>query len=180
MSKTITLKRVVVTGLGALTPIGNNVNDYWNALIAGTSGAAAITRFDTSKHKTKFACELKNFNIENFMDKKESRHMDPFCQYGILAADEAIKDAGLDLEKINKDKVGVIWGSGNGGIYTFENEVLEFGKGDGTPRYNPYFIPKILVDMGAGLISIKYGFRGINHCTVSACATSNTALVPTT
>ncbi|MES2837326.1 MAG: beta-ketoacyl-ACP synthase II [Bacteroidota bacterium] len=169
-------RRVVVTGLGALTPIGNNVTDYWNNLIAGKSGAAAITKFDTSKFKTKFACELKDFNPLDFLERSEARKMDLFSQYAVIAAQQAITDAGLDVSPINKDNVGVVWGSGNGGIYTFYEQMMEFAKGDGTPRFNPFFIPKIIVDIASGWISIKNGYRGINHTTVSACASSNTAI----
>lgn len=170
-------RRVVVTGLGALTPLGNTVNEFWNNLISGRSGAAAITRFDTSKFKTKFACELKGFDPSQFFDKGEARKLDPFAQYAMASTAEAIKDSGLDLEKVDKTRVGVIWGSGNGGFQTFQQEVLEFGKGEGTPRFNPYFIPKVIVDIASGWISIKYGFMGPNFTTVSACATSTTALI---
>ena len=173
----IQLKRVVVTGLGALTPIGNNVADYWASLMAGASGAAPITKFDTTLFKTKFACELKNFDVYQHIDKSEARRMDPFSHYALIAADEAVKDAGLDLEKINKDKVGVIWGSGNGGFSTFQNQVTEFVEGGRNPRFNPFFIPRTIVDIASGLISMKYGFRGVNFATVSACATSNTAII---
>ncbi len=173
----IQLKRVVVTGLGALTPIGNNVADYWTSLMAGASGAAPITRFDTTLFKTKFACELKNFDVYQHIDKSEARRMDPFSHYALIAADEAVKDAGLDLEKINKDKVGVIWGSGNGGFSTFQNQVTEFVEGGRNPRFNPFFIPRTIVDIASGLISMKYGFRGVNFATISACATSNTAII---
>lgn len=171
------MKRVVITGLGALTPIGNNVADFWNNLVAGVSGADRITRFDPSLFKTQFACELKGFQAEDHFDRKEARKMDPFCQYAMVAVDEAIRSAGLDLEKINKDRVGVIWGSGNGGIFTFQEQVTEFINGGGIPRFNPFFIPKMIVDISAGLIAIKYGFRGVNYSTISACATSNTALI---
>ena len=173
----IQLKRVVVTGLGALTPIGNNVADFWTSLVAGASGAAPITKFDTTLFKTKFACELKNFDVYQHIDKSEARRMDPFSHYALIAADEAVKDAGLDLEKINKDKVGVIWGSGNGGFSTFQNQVTEFVEGGRNPRFNPFFIPRTIVDIASGLISMKYGFRGVNFATVSACATSNTAII---
>lgn len=171
------LKRVVVTGLGALTPIGNTVAQYWDGLLAGVSGAANITHFDASKFKTQFACELKNFNIENFIDRKEARKMDKYAQYAMVSTDEAVKDAGFDLEKINKDRVGVIWGSGIGGLETFQNEMLDFAKGDGTPRFNPFFIPKMISDIASGHISIKYGFRGPNFATVSACASSTNAII---
>ncbi len=171
------LKRVVVTGLGALTPIGNNLQEYWNALISGKSGAAPITYYDTEKHKTKFACEVKNFNVEDYIDKKEARRMDKFAQYAIVASDEAIKDSGLDLEKINKYRVGVIWGAGIGGLETFQEEVLAYAKGDGTPRFNPFFIPKMIADIAPGHISMRNGFMGPNYTTVSACASSANALV---
>lgn len=170
------LKRVVITGVGALTPIGNTLQEYWDGLAAGKSGAAPITHFDATKFKTKFACEVKNFNIENFIERKEARKMDPFAQYAMVVADEAIKDSGLDLEKINKDRVGVIWGSGIGGLLTFQEEVKSYTKGDFNPRFNPFFIPKMIPDLSAGHISIKYGFRGPNYVTVSACASSTNAL----
>lgn len=171
------LRRVVVTGLGALTPIGNTIGEFWNGLVNGVSGAANITYFDVTKFKTQFACELKNFNIENFLDRKEARKMDRYAQYAMVSTDEAVKDSGIDLEKINKDRVGVIWGSGIGGIETFQVEMLEFGKGDGTPRFNPFFIPKMISDIACGHISIKYGFRGPNFATVSACASSTNAII---
>ncbi|MBR06433.1 MAG: beta-ketoacyl-[acyl-carrier-protein] synthase II [Rickettsiales bacterium] len=170
------LKRVVVTGIGAVTPLGNNKNDYWNALANGVSGAAPITRFDTEKFRTKFACEVKDFNVLDFIDRKEARKMDLNSHYGMVASDEAITDAGLDLEKVNKDRIGVIWGSGIGGFTTFQEEVVGFANGDGTPRFNPFFVPKMILDITPGLISIKYGFRGPNFATVSACASSNNAL----
>jgi 3-oxoacyl-[acyl-carrier-protein] synthase II len=170
-------RRVVITGMGALTPIGNNVADYWSALVAGKSGAAPITYFDTTLHKTKFACELKNFDVNQVLDKKEVRTNDPYVQYALVAVAEALADSGLDLEKINAFRAGVIWGSGNGGIQSFHNEITEFALGDGTPRFNPYFVPKILVNMAAGIISIKYGLKGVTYTPVSACATSNTALI---
>ena len=170
------LKRVVVTGLGALTPIGNNVDDFWQGLINGKSGAAPITYFDTSKFKTKFACELKHFDISDFLDRKEQRRMDKFTQYAMVSTEEAINDSGLDLDSIDKLRVGVIWGSGIGGIETFQNEILNFAAGDGTPRFNPFFIPKIIGDIAPGYISIKYGFMGPNYTTVSACASSANAL----
>ena len=171
------LKRVVVTGLGALTPIGNNVGDFWQGLANGKSGAAPITYFDTSKFKTKFACELKNFDISEFLDRKQQRKMDKFTQYAMVSTQEAIEDSGLDLEVIDKLRVGVIWGSGIGGIETFQNEILNFAEGDGTPRFNPFFIPKMIGDIAPGYISIKYGFMGPNYTTVSACASSANALV---
>ena len=171
------MRRVVVTGMGALTPIGNNLNDYWQSLLNGKSGAAPITKFDTSKHKVHFACELKDFNPSLFFDPKEFKKIDPFSQYALITADEAIKDASIDLDAINKNRVGVIWGSGNGGIQTFQDQMMEFCQGDGTPRFTPFFIPRILVDIASGWISIKYGFRGVNFCPVSACATSTTAII---
>jgi 3-oxoacyl-[acyl-carrier-protein] synthase II len=171
------LKRVVVTGLGALTPIGNNVEDYWKSLSTGVSGAAPTTRYNAEKSKTRFACEVKNFNVENFIDKKEVKRMDPFTQYAIVASDEAIKDSNLDLNNINKDRAGVIWGSGIGGLRTFQDEVSGFALGDGTPRFNPFFIPKMIADISAGHISMKFGFRGPNFVTVSACASSTNAIV---
>ncbi len=170
------LKRVVVTGLGALTPIGNTLAEYWEGLKNGKSGAAPITRFDSSLFKTKFACELKNFEIGNYMDRKEARKMDPFAQYAMVAVDEAIKDSNLPLADLNPNRVGVIWGSGIGGLLTFQEEVRSYSKGDGTPRFNPFFIPKMIPDLSAGHISIKYGFRGPNYVTVSACASSTNAL----
>jgi 3-oxoacyl-[acyl-carrier-protein] synthase II len=170
------LKRVVVTGLGALTPIGNTLPAFWDGLKNGKSGAAPITRFDASLFKTKFACEVKNFDIGNFMDRKEARKMDPFAQYAMVAVDEAIKDANLPLTELNPNRVGVIWGSGIGGLLTFQEEVKVYAKGDGTPRFNPFFIPKMIPDLSAGHISIKYGFRGPNYVTVSACASSTNAL----
>lgn len=171
------LKRVVVTGLGALTPLGNTVPEYWNALLAGTSGANLITRFDASKFKTKFACELKGFNVEDHIERKEARKMDPYTHYAMVVVKEAIIDSGMDLEKINRDRVGVIWGSGIGGLYTFQEECFNYAKGDGTPRFNPFFIPKMIADIASGYISIQYGFRGPNFTTVSACASSNNAII---
>ncbi len=173
----MTLKRVVVTGLGALTPIGNTAIQFWENLLKGTNGAAPITRFDASKFKTRFACEVKNFKEEDFFDRKEARKMDPYAKYALVVADEAIKDSGIDLTKINVDKAGVIWGSGIGGLETFYNECAEFVKGDGTPRFNPFFIPKMIADIAAGHISIKYGLRGPNFTTVSACASSTNAII---
>lgn len=170
------LKRVVVTGLGALTPIGNTLHEYWEGLKSGKSGCAPITRFDAKLFKTKFACEIKNLDIGNFMDRKEARKMDPFAQYAMIAADEAIKDSNLPLAELNPDRVGVIWGSGIGGLLTFQEEVKSYAKGDGTPRFNPFFIPKMIPDLSAGHISIKYGFRGPNFVTVSACASSTNAI----
>lgn len=171
------MKRVVVTGLGAITPIGNNVTDFWQALLDGKSGAAPITKFDTTKFKTNFACELKNFDPLDFIPKSEARKYDLFTQYALIAVEEAVKNGAVDFEKLNKDRIGVIWGSGNGGIGTFQEQLLEFAQGDGTPRFNPFFIPKIIVDIASGVISIKYGLRGINFTTVSACASSNTAII---
>jgi 3-oxoacyl-[acyl-carrier-protein] synthase II len=171
------LKRVVVTGLGALTPLGNNLHDYWKNLIAGVSGANLITRFDASKFKTRFACELKGFNVEDHIDKREARRMDPYTHYALVVAKEAITDSGMDLEKINKDRVGVIWGSGIGGLLTFQEECVAYGRGDGTPRFNPFFIPKMIADIASGHISINYGFRGPNYTTTSACASSNNAMI---
>ncbi|MCP4457100.1 MAG: beta-ketoacyl-ACP synthase II [Cytophagales bacterium] len=170
-------KRVVVTGIGALTPLGNTKDDYWKSLSEGVSGAARITRFDPEKFKTQFACEVKNFDPLDFLDRKLSRKMDLGTQFAMVAGDEAVVDSGLDLEKINKDKIGVIWGSGIGGMTTFENEYGTFAKGDGTPRFNPFFIPKMISDITPGMLSIKYGFRGPNYATVSACASSNHALM---
>ena len=171
------LKRVVVTGLGALTPIGNTLQEYWDGLVNGKSGAAPITYYDTEKHKTKFACEIKNFNVEDFIDKKEVRRMDKFAQYAIVASDEAIKDAGITLENVNKHRVGVIWGAGIGGLQTFQDEVMNYAAGDGTPRFNPFFIPKMIADIAPGHISMRNGFMGPNYTTVSACASSANALV---
>ncbi len=172
----MTLKRVVVTGLGALTPIGNTLPEYWENLKKGVSGAAPITRFDSAQFKTKFACEVKNFDVGNFMDRKEARKMDPFAQYAMVAVDEAVIDSQLPLGELNPNRVGVIWGSGIGGLLTFQEEVKAYAKGDGTPRFNPFFIPKMIPDLSAGHISIKYGFRGPNYVTVSACASSTNAL----
>lgn len=171
------MRRVVITGIGALTPIGNNLNDYWTNLKNGVSGAATITKFDTSKFKSTFACELKNFDPKDHFDVKEIRKYDAFSQYALVAVDEAVKHGNIDFETLNKDRIGVIWGSGNGGIQTFQDQMMEFCQGDGTPRFTPFFIPRILVDIASGIISIKYGLRGVNFCPVSACATSNTALI---
>ncbi len=173
----MTPRRVVVTGLGALTPIGNTLPEYWEGLVSGKSGAAPITYFDASEFKTKFACELKNFNVLDFMDRKEARKQDRFTQYALVSTQEAIEDASLDLESIDKDRVGVIWGAGIGGLETFQNEVLNFAENDKKPRFNPFFIPKMIADIAPGLISIKYGFRGPNFATVSACASSANALI---
>ena len=171
------LKRVVVTGLGALTPIGNTLQEYWDGLKNGKSGAAPITYYDTEKHKTKFACEIKNFNVEDFIDKKEVRRMDKFAQYAIVVSDEAIKDAGISLENVDKHRVGVIWGAGIGGLQTFQDEVMNYAAGDGTPRFSPFFIPKMIADIAPGHISMRNGFMGPNYTTVSACASSANALV---
>jgi 3-oxoacyl-[acyl-carrier-protein] synthase II len=171
------LKRVVVTGLGALTPIGNSVNEYWESLVNGVSGAEPIQQFDASKFKTQFACELKNFNVQDHLDRKEARKLDQFSQYAMVSTAEAMADSGIDLEKIDLSKAGVIWGSGIGGLKTFQDEAGSFAKGDGTPRYNPFFIPKMIADIAAGHISIKYGFRGPNYVTVSACASANNAMI---
>jgi 3-oxoacyl-[acyl-carrier-protein] synthase II len=171
------IKRVVVTGLGALTPIGNNIEQYWNGLVNGVSGAAPITYFDASKFKTRFACELKNFEVTDYLNRKDARKMDKFTQYAMIATDEAIGDSQLNLEKIDKDRVGVIWGAGIGGLETFQNECLNFAAGDETPRFNPFFIPKMIADIAPGQISIKYGFRGPNFATVSACASSSNAII---
>ena len=172
------LKRVVVTGIGALTPIGNNLEKYWKNLVMGVSGAAPITHFDTSEFKTKFACELKNFDITQHLDRKEARRMDPFTQYAVVAADEAIKDAGLFENKtVNKDRFGVIWGSGIGGINVFQQEIGGFFTGTGTPRFNPFFIPKMIIDIAPGHISMRHGLRGPNFSAVSACASSTNAMI---
>jgi 3-oxoacyl-[acyl-carrier-protein] synthase II len=170
-------RRVVITGLGALSPIGNNVNDFWSAIKAGKSGAAPITKFDTEKFKVSFACELKGYDPLQFFDSKEVRKYDLFSQYALVAVAEAVEQANIDFESLNRDRIGVIWGSGNGGIQTFQDQMLEYCQGDGTPRFTPYFIPRILVDIASGIISIKYGLRGVNFCPVSACATSNTAII---
>lgn len=171
------LKRVVVTGLGALTPIGNNIEEYWDGLVNGKSGSAPITYYDTEKFKVKFACELKNYNTEDHFDRKEGRKLDKFAQYALVSSDEAILDSKLDLDKIDKFRVGVIWGAGIGGLETFQNEVMNFAQGDGTPRFNPFFIPKMIADIAPGNISIKHGFMGPNYTTVSACASSANAMI---
>jgi 3-oxoacyl-[acyl-carrier-protein] synthase II len=171
------LKRVVVTGLGALTPIGNSVPEYWDALINGVSGAAMIKSFDTTKFKTKFACELKGFNADAYLGRKDARKLDPFVQYALFSTEEAVKDAGLDFTTVDTNRVGVIWGSGIGGLKTFLDEVSHWARGDGTPQINPFFIPKMIADIAPGHISIKYGLRGPNFTTVSACASSNNALI---
>jgi len=171
------MRRVVVTGIGAVTPIGNNINDFWASLTEGKSGAAPITRFDTSKFKTRFGCELKGFNPLDFIEKAEARKYDLFTQYALVAVEEAVKTGNIDFEKMNRNRIGVIWGSGNGGIETFQQQMTEYISGDGTPRFSPFFIPKMIVDIASGVISIKYGLRGVNFTTVSACATSNTAII---
>ena len=171
------LKRVVVTGLGALTPIGNTKDEYWEGLRTGKSGSAPITYFDTEKFKTKFACELKGYNPLDFFDRKEARKLDRFAQYAMVSSNEAISDSGLDMDKIDKFRVGVIWGAGIGGLETFQNEVMGFAQGDGTPRFNPFFIPKMIADIAPGNISINHGFMGPNYTTVSACASSANALI---
>jgi len=171
------LKRVVVTGLGALTPLGNTVDEFWQNLVAGVSGAAPITRFDASKFRTRFACEVKNFDVTQFIPRQDARKMDPFTQYAIVVAEQAIQDAKFDLSALDLDRVGVIWGSGIGGLKSFEDEVIAYAKGDGTPRFNPFFITKMIADSASGQISIKYGFRGPNYVTVSACASTNNAVI---
>ncbi len=171
------LKRVVVTGLGALTPIGNTVPEFWDNLLNGVSGAAPITQFDASKFKTQFACEVKGFNVLDFMDRKEARKVDPFVQYALASTDEAVKDAALDFENLDTNRIGVIWGSGIGGLKTFLDEVTAFAKGDGSPRFNPFFIPKMIVDIAPGHISMRYGLRGPNFSVVSACASSTNAMI---
>ena len=171
------LKRVVITGMGALTPIGNNLESYWQGLISGKSGAAPITRFDAEKFKTRFACEIKNYDVQEHFDRKEARKLDPFTQYAMIAADEAISDADLQIEKLDKYRVGVIWGAGIGGLETFQNQILDHASGDGTPKFNPFFIPKMIADIAPGHISIKHGFMGPNYTTVSACASSANALI---
>lgn len=171
------MKRVVVSGIGALTPIGNNVQEYWSGLKKGESGAGPITKFDASIYKTQFACELKGFDPLQFIEKSEARKYDLFTQYALISVEEAVKNAGINFDLLNKNRIGVIWGSGNGGIGTFQQQIMEFVEGGKIPRFNPFFIPKMIVDIAAGVISIKYGLRGINYATVSACATSNTALI---
>lgn len=171
------LKRVVVTGMGALTPIGNTLSEYWEGLLNGTSGAAIIKQFDATLFKTQFACELKNFNVEDFIDRKEARKLDPFAQYAIVSSSEAMADSAILESNPNLDRIGVIWGSGIGGLKTFQDEAENFFGGDGTPRFNPFFIPKMIADIAAGHISIKYGLRGPNYATVSACASSTNAII---
>lgn len=170
------MRRVVVTGLGALTPIGNDIQSFWDGLINGRSGAAPITHFDASKFKTQFACEVKDFNVADHFDRRESKRLDPFMQYGLVAGTQAVEDSGLDLEKINLDAAGVIWASGIGGLMTLEQEVAEYSTGSGTPRYNPFLVPKMIADGAGNMLSIKYGFRGISYATVSACASSTMAI----
>ena len=171
------MRRVVVTGLGALTPLGNSVQDYWDGLVQGRSGAAPITRFDASKFRTQFAAEVKGFDPENHMDRKEARKMDPYTQYAMVTVDEAFKDAGLHEFKIDGERAGVIWGSGIGGLYTVFHEFKSYFEGDGTPKFNPFFVPKMISDIAAGYLSIRYGFHGPNYTTVSACASSNNAII---
>ena len=171
------LKRVVVTGIGTLTPIGNNLNDYWQSLLAGVSGAAPITLFDASKFKTRFACEIKGFDPTQFMDRKEARKLDRFAQIALVASDQAVADAGISKDNVDPDRVGVIFASGIGGLVTFQEEVLNFAAGDGTPRFNPFFIPKMILDIAAGQISMRHGFRGPNYAVVSACASSTNGIV---
>ncbi len=171
------LRRVVVTGLGALTPIGNNVKSYWDGLVSGTSGADFITYFDTSKFKTNFACELKEFDALNHFDRKEARKLDKFAQYAVVCSDEALLDSGINLDKIDRTRAGVIWGSGIGGFETIQNEMINFSEGDGTPRFNPFFIPKLIPDIAPGVISIRHGLKGPNFATVSACASSANSLI---
>lgn len=173
----MTLKRVVVTGLGALTPIGNTVEEFWNGLSNGVSGCDFITRFDATNFKTRFACEVKNFEVTDFIPRQDARKMDLFTQFGVVIADQAIADSGLTDENVNKEKVGVIWGSGIGGLKTFEDEMIGFAQGNGTPRFNPFFIPKMIADSVSGQISIKHGYRGPNYVTVSACSSANNAII---
>src|SRR5690349_16620895 len=171
------LKRVVVTGIGALTPLGNNLQDFWNGLLNGVSGCDMITQFDASKFKTSFACELKGFDPTNYLDRKEARKLDRFTQTAMVASDQAVQDAGISKDNVNPDRVGVIFASGIGGLITFQEEVMNFAKGDGTPRFNPFFIPKMILDIAAGHISMRHGFRGPNFAVVSACASSTNAMM---
>lgn len=171
------MRRVVITGMGAITPLGNDVETFWKNLVAGHSGAGPITHFDTSKFKTHFACEVKDFEVEKYLERKEARKTDPVTHYAIAAADEALRSSGLLESDTDRDEVGIIWGSGIGGMRTFEEQMIEFGKGDGTPRFNPFFISKTLIDGTSGWLAMRYGFRGINYTAVSACATSNTVLM---
>lgn len=177
LARAMQLKRVVVTGIGALTPIGNNLEEYWNGLINGVSGADFITQFDASKFKTRFACELKNFDPLNYLDRKEVKRIDRFTQTAIISSDQAVLDAGINKDNVNVDRVGVVFASGIGGLITFQEEVVNFAKGDGTPRYNPFFIPKMILDIAAGHISMRHGFRGPNFAVVSACASSTNAIM---
>jgi 3-oxoacyl-[acyl-carrier-protein] synthase II len=177
ISVQMNLKRVVVTGIGALTPLGNNLQEYWNGLINGVSGANLITQFDASKFKTRFACELKNFDPLNYLDRKEARKLDRFAQTALIASDEAVKDAGITPDNSNTDRIGVVFASGIGGLITFQEEVINFAQGDGTPRFNPFFIPKMILDIAAGHISMRHGFRGPNFSVVSACASSTNAIM---
>ncbi len=170
-------RRVVVTGMGALTPIGNSLDEFWKNLVDGVSGAAPITKFDAGLFKTQFACEVKNFNVEDLIERKEARKLDLFSQYAMFSSIEAIKDSGIDVEKVNLDRCGVVWGSGIGGLGTFQEECFNYAAGDGTPKFNPFFIPKMIVDIAAGHISMKFGFRGPNYVTVSACASATNALI---
>ena len=172
------LKRVVVTGMGALTPLGNTVNDYWNGLINGVSGADMITLFDASKFKTRFACEIKGFEPTNFLERKEARKIDRFSQIALVASDQAVADANISKDTTNTDRVGIIVASGIGGIVTFQDEMMNFAQGDGTPRFNPFFIPKMILDIAAGQISMRHGFRGPNFAVVSACASSTPMKLP--
>jgi len=171
------LKRVVITGLGALTPLGKSVDEYWQALENGVSGCETIRQFDVTKFKTQFACEVKNFDATEYLDRKEARKMDRYCQFALIASDEAVKDAGITKENVNPDRVGVIFASGIGGLITFQEEVVNFASGDGTPRFNPFFIPKMILDIAAGQISMRHGFRGPNYAVVSACASSTNAII---
>jgi len=171
------MKRVVVTGIGAITPLGNDVATYWQNMVAGVSGAAPITHFDASAFKTRFACEVRNFNPGELLDRAELKRTDLFTQYALVAADQAIKDSGIDFKRMDPFDTGVIWGSGQGGMQTFEEQVTEYAGGDGTPRFSPFFVPKLIANMASGMISIKYGLMGINYTTVSACSTSNTAFM---
>ncbi|HEY0272751.1 MAG TPA: beta-ketoacyl synthase N-terminal-like domain-containing protein, partial [Chitinophaga sp.] len=171
------MKRVVVTGLGALTPIGNDVAGFWQALVNGTSGAAPITHFDAGPFRTRFACELKHFDASTFLDKAELRKLDLFTQYALVSTEQAVRDAGLDFSKMDPFDTGVIWGTGEGGLATFEDQLLEYAQNPAIPRFSPFFVPKLIANMASGMISIKYGLMGINYTTVSACATSNTAIM---
>jgi 3-oxoacyl-[acyl-carrier-protein] synthase II len=173
----MTLKRVVVTGLGALTPIGNDVPTYWSNLTAGVSGAGPITKFDASKFRTHFACELKNLDVTQYIPRQDARKMDPFTHYALIAADEAVRDSGMNLDTVNRNRIGVIWGSGIGGLKSFEDEMIAYAQGDGTPRINPFFIVRMIADSASGQISMRYGFRGPNYVTVSACASANNAII---